>query len=268
MSERRKHISFSELKNWNFCPYYHKLVYIDGIDAFKGNEYTAFGTAIHDTCEQSLLKEGKIDHGEYFLTCFLEELTKLKEDDIELKSDLVNSMRQQGTKLAPLAVPALGEYFGDFELISTEEKLYIPFSKSASGEDFYFKGFVDVVLKTSDGKYHIIDWKTCSWGWDSRRKTERMVNYQLVLYKHFFALKHNIPIENVETHFALLKRTAKRDNVEIFRISSGKRKTQNAINLLNTAIYNINKERYIKNRLSCTQGYGCDFYETKHCSMH
>ena len=32
-----------------------------------------------------------------------------------------------------------------------------------------FKGFIDLVVKTPDGKYHIIDWKTCSWGWDAQR---------------------------------------------------------------------------------------------------
>ena len=266
MTEQRKHISFSELKNWDFCPHYHKLVYIDGIDAFQGNEFTAFGTAIHDTCEQALLNENNINHSDHFSQCFLEELKKLKELDVELKPDLVNSMRSQGTTLAPLAIPALKEYFGNFELISTEENLYIPIDKTESGEDFYFKGFIDVVVKTEDGKYHIIDWKTCSWGWDSRKKTERMTNYQLILYKHYFALKHNIDVSNIETHFALLKRTAKSNHVELFRITSGKKKTENALNLLNTAIYNIKKKRYIKKRLSCTSGYGCDFFETEHCS--
>ena len=33
------HISYSELKDWNFCSYYHKLTRVEGIDGFKGNEY-------------------------------------------------------------------------------------------------------------------------------------------------------------------------------------------------------------------------------------
>ena len=52
-----KHISYSELKNWHTCPYQHKLMHIDKIDGFKGNEYTAFGTAIHTVCEKKLLNE-------------------------------------------------------------------------------------------------------------------------------------------------------------------------------------------------------------------
>ena len=71
--------------------------------------------------------------------------------------------------------------------------------------------------------------------------------------------------KNVETHFALLKRTAKKENVEFFRVTSGPRKTENALKLLNTALYNIKNKRHIKNRLSCTGGSGCKFYKTEHC---
>ena len=92
-----------------------------------------------------------------------------------------------------------------------------------------------------------------------------MVTYQLTLYKHYFCQKMNIDPKNVETHFALLKRTAKNNNVEFFRVTSGNIKTKNALKLLNTALYNIKNKRYIKNRLSCTGGYGCKFYKTEHC---
>ena len=33
------HISYSELKIWAQCPYKHKLMYIDKIKGFIGNEY-------------------------------------------------------------------------------------------------------------------------------------------------------------------------------------------------------------------------------------
>ena len=89
-----------------------------------------------------------------------------------------------------------------------------------------------------------------------------MITYQLTLYKHFFAKKHNIDPKQIETHFALLKRTAKKDKVEFVRITSGPKKTSNALNLLSKALYNINKNRFIKNRLSCNR---CKFYKTEHC---
>ena len=120
------------------------------------------------------------------------------------------------------------------------------------------------MLKTSNGKYHIIDWKSCSWGWDARRRSDPMATYQLIFYKHYYALKHGIDPDLIETHFALLKRTAKTGSkVEFFKVTSGKKRTENALKLLNQALYNINKNRCIKKRTSCGR---CEFQDTEHCT--
>ena len=70
----RSHISFSELKKWQECAHKHKLVYIDEIKKFVGNEHTAFGKAIHDVCEKLLLSEKTFDAKSLFNTQFLKEL--------------------------------------------------------------------------------------------------------------------------------------------------------------------------------------------------
>ena len=199
------HISFSELKNWTTCPFYHKLTYIDKIKAFEGNEHTAFGTAMHTACEKVTLKPNKTDSKKIFLESFAREVESLSHVDMNKK--LVEEMKEQGVELAPLAVPALKEYFGNYEVISVEEELYEGIGEFSAAE-FNFKGYIDLVVQTSDGKFHIVDWKTCSWGWDSRRKNEKMTTYQLTFYKHYWALKHDIDPALIETHFALLKRTA------------------------------------------------------------
>ena len=147
----------------------------------------------------------------------------------------------------------------EFEVVAVEEKIYEPIEN----HDRKFKGFIDLVIKTEDGKYHVIDWKSCSWGWNMQRKTDPMTTYQLTFYKHYYAKKHNIKPEDIETHFALLKRTAKKNNVEIFRVTSGNRKTENALNLLTKVLYNIKRKNYFKNRLSCKK---CDFYKTEYCT--
>jgi hypothetical protein len=258
------HISFSELKIWDECSFKHKLVYEDNIKEFLGNEHTAFGTAVHEVCEKSVL--GEIDTSfavlnDCFNNKFLKEIKSLTEKNVNLNKNLIKDMRTQAYTLLPYVIPSLVTYFGEYEVFSAEEKLYETIENSKK----MYKGYIDLVLKTKDGKYHIIDWKTCSWGWNSKRKADRMTTYQLTFYKYFFAAKHNIDPKNIETHFALLKRTAKTNKVEIFRVTSGARKTENALNLLDKAVYNISKKRSIKNRLSCTAGYGCEFYKTKHC---
>ena len=261
------HVSFSELRIWKECPWKHKLVYLDKLKAFEGNVHTAFGTAIHSTYEKALLEEEDVNLKEYFQNKFLESLkalpAKVKES---LDKELVKSMRKQGDILAPLCMDALKKYFGsNIEIVSVEEQLFEPIKDFVQSE-FNFKGFIDLVVKTEDGKYHVIDWKTCSWGWDTRKKSDKMVTYQLTFYKHYFALKHNIDPENIETHFGLAKRTAKKNNIELFRVTSGKKKTENALKFLHKALYNIDKKIFLKNKLSCHSFFGtCEFYKTKHC---
>tara|TARA_R110000824_G_scaffold233766_1_gene422093 strand:+ start:1128 stop:1901 length:774 start_codon:yes stop_codon:yes gene_type:complete len=254
------HISFSELKNWNKCPWYHKNVYINKLAGFQGNEYTAFGTALHNVCEKKILNENE-DPDVVFLASFIEEIKSLKEKDLDINLDLIKKMRLQGTDIIPEIDPAVREYFEEFKVIGTEEQIFEPIDFFEPGK-YNFKGFIDLVLQTKDGKYHIVDWKTCSWGWNRERRQDRMTTYQLTLYKHFYAQKYNIDPKNIETHFALLKRTAKKNRVEIFRVTSGPQKTENALKLLKSALFNIDKKNYIKNRLACS---GCEFYQTEDC---
>ena len=255
------HVSFSELKNWSKCAFYHKLINIDKIKLFKGNEYTAFGTAIHNTCENMLLNEN-LDMNKFFLEQYKEELKKLKEDNHEFDKKLALEMKSQGLEIIPYVKPELEKYFGKYKVFSTEERLF----EDIEIDNYKYKGYIDLVLQTQDGNYHIIDWKSCSWGWDTRRKSERMTTYQLTFYKYYFAQKHNIDLDNIETHFALLKRTAQKNKVEIFKVSSGKKKIENALNFLQKAMYNIINKKYVKNKLACHGRYGpCEFYKTQHC---
>ena len=264
------HISFSELKEWVNCPWKHKIVYLEKLKLFQGNEHTAFGTALHTICENLVEKETNntletYNPNVHFQKEFLKNLTDLKEKvpDFEFNAELISSMRSQGDHIIQYIIPGLKKYFGQFELVGVEEKLFVPIEN----QEQKFKGFIDLIIFTpGDKKYHIIDWKTCEWGWDTRKKTEKMITYQLTLYKHFWCEKHNKEYGEVLTHFALLKRTAKKNNVEIFKVTNGVKKINNALKLLNKALYNINKKNYIKNKLSCYGKYGiCEFYKTEHC---
>lgn len=259
--EEIKRISFSELKNWKECSYRHKLIYVDGLPYFSGNEFTAFGSAIHSTCEHTIIDPDKNAY-EIFELKFLEELSELKSQGKILDKGLVNEMRNQAKPICEQAIPAVKEYFGDFEVVSIEEQLLEPIGEFESNGK-KFKGFIDLTIKTPDGKYHIIDWKTCSWGWNMSKKTDPMVNYQLTYYKNYFSKKHKIDPQNIETYFVLLKRTAKKDNVEVLKVTSGHKKTENSLKVLQNAVINIERGTNIKNRLNCKY---CKFYKTQHCT--
>ena len=252
------HISYSALKNWDFCPFYHKLTYLDKVNIFKGNVYTAFGTALHETCEKLALNES-LEYKKIFKSSFKEELEKLEEIP-ESNAQLIRDMHEQGLELASMILYALKVKFPGYQVVSAEEEIIQPISDLPFEYDY--KGFLDLVVKTPDGKYHIIDWKSCSWGWDMQKRTDKMVTYQLTFYKNFFCSKHNISPEKVETYFGLLKRTAKKQKIEIFRVSSGQRKIKNALNILNKAVYNISQGNHPKNRLNCEK---CEFKNTEWC---
>ena len=254
----KQHISYSEMKIFTECPYKWHLQYQQGVDGFTGNIFTAFGTALHSVCEETalgVLTEDK--QPEHFDQVFLEELKKLDEKP---DSKLIKEMREQSRNIFSQIFPELEKLFPGFSVFSSEEDLMENITELDF--DFKLKGFIDLVLKTPDGKYHILDWKTCSWGWDLEKKSDKMTTYQLTLYKKFFCQKHNIDPKLVETYFGLLKRTAKKDNVEIFRVTSGNIKVKNATKVLTDSCNLINKGVIIKNRNSCSK---CPFNNTEHC---
>jgi len=255
---KRKRISYSELKIWEECSFRHKLQYIDGLATFTGNEYTAFGTALHKTCEEVVV-DSQQDGFSIFKQSFASQIKKLN-NTLQLNKKLVVEMVDQSKPIIENILPALQSHFGNYSVVSIEEQLFEDINDFET--DMKFKGFIDLVIKTEDGQYHIIDWKTCSWGWKAEKKSQPMTVYQLSLYKKFFSEKHEIDPNKIETHFALLKRTAKKNNVEIFKVSNKSRRIANAISLLQKAISNINSKNFVKNRLSCNY---CEFKNTPHC---
>jgi ATP-dependent exoDNAse (exonuclease V) beta subunit len=237
-----KHISYSEWKNWLICPHYHKLTYIDKINKFEGNIYTAFGKALHTLCEETLTKTEQYRSQEKITTLlkeqFVKELKALPADEQKRAAndfDLPLWM-SHGIEIIPDLYRSLVEKFGklgeDWHVLAAEEFLYQPITEFTEAEK-NFKGFIDLVVHSKkDEKVHLIDWKTCSWG--------------------------------------LLKRTAKPGKkVEFVRITAAKKRTTDALKSLTTALYNITKERYIKNRNSCTSCKHrpgvCEFYRTEYC---
>jgi len=112
------HISYSELKDWVFCAFYHKLTRVDKLSGFKGNEYTAFGSAMHSVCEKKLLKEDTND--DFFIHEFEKNLASL-DDDVGINQKLIYDMMGQGKKIIPEIKDALDNYFEkDYEVLFVE----------------------------------------------------------------------------------------------------------------------------------------------------
>lgn len=72
--------------------------------------------------------------------------------------------------------------------------------------------------------------------------------------------------ENVETHFCLIKRTAKgktfKERIEIFKTTSGDKRIKNSLKVLQDMVINVDNKKYIKNKLNCVK---CEFNKTSYC---
>ena len=257
-----EYLSFSGIKDWEFCPHYYKLTRIDKVYKFDGNMHTAFGSAVHSALE-TLVSERNNKDREYaieiskkqFLTAFNDDVERL---NLDPESKDIKNMYSQADILLGGVLDFMKNRFGNYEVVAIEEELNEGIDSEKYG-DIKYKGYIDLVIRTKDGKIHIIDWKTCSWGWPWKKKTDPMTTYQLTYYKNFFAKKYGFDLKKVETCFILLKRTAKKDNIEAIRISSGEKKTENALRLLDTAIHNIDRGNHIKKKTSC---HNCDLWKT------
>jgi len=114
-------------------------------------------------------------------------------------------------------------------------------------------------------EYWIIDWKTAgAWGWRRDKKQDLGMTAQLILYKHFWAKKHNIDLKDVRCGFVLLKRGGKKGKVcELVKVSVGPKTYAKGVKLMRSMISSVSKGMYLKNRNSCKF---CQFHQTEHCT--
>jgi hypothetical protein len=247
---------------YHACPYCYALVYLDKKVPRVDNLYLSFGAAVHSACEEIIQKKIELPEKQrqLFEASFLSENCKRGFSEKSEHEAAICQLAEQGRQLLPDILPALDKYFGEYEVLAIEEPLL---EKISDNLDILFKGFIDIVLRTKDGRYHILDAKTCSWGWDAEHRSDTMTTYQLVYYKYFYAKKYNIDPANISLHFLLLKRTATQDRAELFEVPCGQKKTDNAVKLMMTTIQNITKRIRIKNKLSCkscpAKLYGTEF---------
>jgi len=272
----KEKISYSELSDWNLCPYKRKLVY-DDKNYSDGSIHTYFGTAVHEAAEY-LVKDNSVDGFQIFSDKYDEliedvkfeftekEYTRFKSSTVK---EVIEVFREYGRAIIPEILPAMTATFGEYEVIGTEYRLF----EDIEGFPTKFKGLVDLVIK-SNGRYCVLDWKTCGWGWDAEKKADKMTNYQIVLYKKYIAQKLGLDLNMLDTYFGLLKKSGKPGKyVEIFKSTSGKKRTSNATELLSNCLKNINSGFHVKNRLSCNRPLSrkikfnirCQFYKTDKC---
>lgn len=269
----KPHISFSEIKNWKECPYRHKLLHIDKIENFQESPYLHFGTAVHAGCE-SLIETKTVDRNK-ILSEMKEAWVKADFENPEwynnqpgwYKHEPVSTWEKWATDTWDDVISFLDSEFPGWICFNAEEDLYENIPEIE--KPLMFKGFIDGVLKVPKKRgagydYWIIDWKTAGpRGWDRDKKQDLGMTAQLILYKYFWSMKHNIPLKDIRCAFILLKRGVKPGKIcSLVPVSVGDKTLERGVKLMKNMIASVRKGMFLKNRNSCQY---CPFLNTEHC---
>jgi hypothetical protein len=194
------------------CPLSWKLAYIDGLAPFTASIETVFGTAFHETLQ-------------HFLTVMYTESVKTA-DNINLSELLLDNLKKEYAKCVaekdgehfsnPLQLAeyhedgvAILEWFkkrrGDYELLGIEMELCT--QASVNNPSVYWFGFMDLVIRHKPtNTIEIFDIKTSRMGWNKYQKSDSLKSAQLVTYKTYFSEQYNVPKENINVEFFIVKR--------------------------------------------------------------
>jgi RecB family exonuclease len=208
-------ISYSQFSMWDKCPYTWKANYVDKAETFKGNIYTLFGSALHETIQAYLvcyyertIKEADALPLEDILMYRMKESYKQSKkqhgDDFEVTKEDMAEFYQDGVNIIEEFLKRKSSYFSkkNTELVGIEMNLNYELPK-----DMRFVGYMDVVLHDKKtGRMRIIDIKTATMGWNKYMKADKNKTNQLLLYKHFMAKQLEISEDKIDVEYFILKR--------------------------------------------------------------
>lgn len=262
----KPHISFSELKDWWDCSYRHYLRHVKKIDLSKPSIHLVFGSAVHAAAEHFLKnKEVNLDTAKKILVEGFEKFGTSESFQESNKEKLVQSIQNIMNELPKF----LDDTFPNWEMIASEEALFEDLKVFFEKHDgLNFKGFIDCVIKVPGKKpgqflYWIIDFKTANRPWNRDAIGDVKKRAQLVLYKKFWATKHNIPLKDVRCAFLILLKSGKPGKIcYSIPVSVGDVTIDRSLKILGNSLSCIKRGFSLKNKESCKY---CDYKDTEHC---
>ena len=275
----QKNVSFSQFSMYRSCPHKWALQYKEGHKIFSSTVHTVFGTAIHEALqyyldvmydesaaaadrldiytifEDALREEYKLQYkknkGAPFSSS--EELREFYEDGVEIlktfKRKKGGHFNKKGWYLVGCEIP----------VVITPNKFY---------NNVIYQGYLDIVMYHEPTEtFKIIDIKTSTRGWNDKVKKDEDKQFQLILYKKFFAEQFNVPVSNIDVEFFILKRKVYDHpdyvipRIQTFSPASGKVKLNKADKALNSFIGEVfDKNGYKdKNYTPTPSKWNCTF---------
>jgi len=208
-------ISYSQFSQWDKCPYTWKLNYVDKAETFKGNIYTLFGSAIHETIqaylvcyyERTIKEADSLPLDEILMYRMKENYKQSKErhgDEFEVTKEEMAEFYEDGINIINEFLKKKTSYFSKkrTELVGIEMKLNYDLPNKMK-----FNGYMDVVLhEKKTGRIKIIDIKSSTMGWNKYMKADKNKTNQLLLYKYFLSKQLEISIDKIDVEYLILKR--------------------------------------------------------------
>jgi hypothetical protein len=214
----QKNISYSQMSLFRSCPYRWKLQYKDKIKVFTSSIHTVFGTAIHETMQEyltvmydkSATEADRIDLEDNFQTNFINEYQKQYKSNNNEHFSSAEEMREffeDGIAILNWFKKKRSKYFSKrgWHLVGCEIPITIAPNKMYN--NILYTGYLDVVLYNENTEeFKIIDIKTSTRGWKEQDKKNEDKQFQLLLYKQFFAEQYHISVDNISIEFFIVKR--------------------------------------------------------------
>jgi hypothetical protein len=236
----QKSVSYSQMSMFNECPKKWSLQYKEGHKQFTSSIHTVFGTALHEVLqayltvmyEKSGAEADRLNTYEMFEDALREEYKKQYKANNNLHFSAPDELREffeDGIAIIREFAKDKSKYFSKrgWHLVGCELPLVL--TPSSKLPNVMFQGFLDLVMyHEPTNRIKIIDIKTSRQGWSKKEKSDENKQFQLILYKKYFAETYNIPVENIEIEFMIVKRKIfESENfvikrVQLYKPASGK----------------------------------------------
>ena len=252
-----KAISYSQFSVYQNCPRKWSLQYKDGHYTSESSIHMTFGTALHEALqhyittiyEVSGAAADRIDLKEYFEERFRE--TYLKDYKSNNNTHFSNSVEmneffEDGLSILNFVKKKRGGYFGkkSWHLVGCEVPIMI--NPNPKYPNILYKGYLDVVLYNETlNKFKILDIKTSTRGWGDKEKKDELKQFQLILYKKYYGQQYNIPTDDIDVEFFIVKRKVWENSdfpisrIQEFKPASGKVKLNKAVTSVNNFIEEV-----------------------------
>jgi len=284
----QKSISYSQMSMFNECPKKWSLQYREGHKQFTSSIHTVFGTALHEVLqhyltvmyEQSGAAADRLNTAEMLEEALRNEYkTQYKSNNNQhfVSPDELREFYEDGVEIIREIAKERSKHFSKKGWYLVGCEIPIILTPNSKLQNIMFKGFLDVVLyHEPTNTFKIIDIKTSRQGWSKKEKSNEQKQFQLIIYKKYYSELYNVPIENVEVEFMIVKRKIFESEqfvikrVQWFKPASGKVKLNKVTKSIEEFIeqaFDHNGYKQVEHQPKVNDNCKwCPFYKTHLCS--